>query len=202
MFSYFTSIGKEVPNPIYLENNLSPEESQEKEDYWRHYYEEHGYTMLNKGYTGIGKGSLGNVHKWNKVNVTVEASKYNSKREFQKGSPGAYDYAWKHGLLDDLFDNLRIQWNEELVRKEAIKYKTKDEFQKGCSGAYKYARKYDMLDELFGKSVHWDENSIKSEAAKYNTKAEFKKCSGGAYQYAKRHNMLDELFPKKEKGED
>ena len=59
VFDYFTSIGKEVPEPIYLEENLTPIKAQEREDYWRNKYEEDGYTMLNVGSTGIGKGSLG-----------------------------------------------------------------------------------------------------------------------------------------------
>ncbi len=200
VFNYFTTIGKDIPEPIYLEDNLSPESSQDREDYWKQYYESKGYIMLNKAVTGAGKGSLGNVGKWNDTNVTVEASKYDTRSEFHKGNLGAYDYALRHHMLDDLFGE-RTHWDDESVREEAKKYNSRYEFHKKSAGAYKYARKHHMLDDLFGELTHWDDESVREEAKKYNSIYKFLQGSGGAYTYAKRHNMLDELFPKKEKGE-
>ena len=62
VFDYFTSIEREVPEPIYLEDELTPIDAQDREDYWKKRYEDDGYTMLNKGVTGIGCGSLGNIY--------------------------------------------------------------------------------------------------------------------------------------------
>ena len=150
VFNYFTTIGKDIPEPIYLEDDLSPESSQDREDYWKQYYENKGYIMLNKAVTGVGKSSLGNVGKWNDINVTVEASKYDTRSEFQSGSAGAYQYAVRHHMLDDLFGEL-THWDDESVREEAKKYNSIYKFLNGSGGAYTYAKRHHMLDELFPK---------------------------------------------------
>lgn len=133
----------EVPEPIYLEENLSIEDAQIKEDYWRNYYASHGYTMLNKAKTGAGSGSIGSITKWTKKVVIAEAKKCKTRSEFHLKYAAAYMYAKKHNMLDDLFDNLikyHRHWNDESVKEEAKKYKSKSKFIKGSYGAYKYAK--------------------------------------------------------------
>ncbi len=151
VYKYFTSIGKEVPEPIYLEDDIIGSNLiQEKEDYWKRKYEEMGYRMLNQGPTGIGKGSLG-IGKWNDENVREEAKKYNSKTEFYNGCRGAHDYAKRHGMLNELFKNVRIYWTDESVKEESKKYISRKEFLKSKPGAYDYAYRNHMLDDLFPK---------------------------------------------------
>lgn len=48
-------------------------------------------------------GLLYSVQIWNDELVILEASKYQNRTAFRKGSKGAYDYALKHKLLDKLF---------------------------------------------------------------------------------------------------
>ena len=194
VYKHFTFIGKDVPDPIYLEDDIMGSAlAQEREDYWKKKYEEIGYKMLNLGPTGVGKGSLG-IGKWNDETVREEARKYNSKTEFYNGCRGAYDYAKRKGMLNDLFENIRIYWTEQSVSEEAKKYKSKSDFLRYNPGAYDYAYNHHMLDDLFGKTFHWTDDSVREEAKKYKSKSEFYKESAGAYMYAKKHNMLDDLF--------
>jgi len=196
VYKHFTFIGKEVPDPIYLEDDIMGSVlAQEREDYWKKKYEEMGYKMLNLGPTGAGKGSLG-IGKWNDENIMEEAKKYKTKTEFYKGNRGAHDYAKRHNMLNELFENVRVYWTDETVREEAKKYKTRAEFLKVKPGAYDYAYNHHMLDELFDKPFYWTADLVREEAKKYKSKKEFLKCCPGGHQYAYNHNMLDELFGK------
>lgn len=197
VYKHFTFIGKEVPDPIYLEEDIIGSVlAQEREDYWKKKYEEMEYKMLNLGPTGAGKGSLG-IGKWNDENIREEAKKYKTKTEFYKGNRGAHDYAKRHNMLNELFDNVRTYWTDETVREEAKKYKSKTEFSKAKPGAYDYAKDHHMLDELFENTlIYWNDDMVREEAKKYKSKKEFLKGCPGGHQYAYNHNMLDELFGK------
>ena len=197
VYKHFTFIGKEVPDPIYLEDDIMGSAlAQEKEDYWKKKYEEMGYKMLNLGPTGVGKGSLG-IGKWNDDNIREEAKKYKTKTEFYKGNRGAHDYAKRHNMLNELFENVRTYWTDETVREEAKKYKSKTEFSKAKPGAYEYACNHNLIDDLFESNLtYWNEDLVRREANKYKSKSEFLKGCPGGHQYAKKHHMLDELFGK------
>jgi hypothetical protein len=115
-----------VPPMQILESNLTLKEGQAREDYWRKWYEQQGYTMLNRIATGVGKGSLGAIGqgKWNRRTCYKEAQKYKTSTEFEYGSSGAYSAARINGWLNDYtwFTVLKQEWNEQtwgqaLVRK-------------------------------------------------------------------------------------
>ena len=59
--------------------------------------------MLNKGATGIGKGSLGAINngKWNRNACYKEALKYKSCSEFEKANGSAYAAARRNGWIKD-----------------------------------------------------------------------------------------------------
>ena len=59
-----------------LEDNLTAQEAQEKEDYYVSYYKNSGYKILNKARTGIGSSSLGGaIKKWDSIEKCMEAVK-------------------------------------------------------------------------------------------------------------------------------
>ena len=118
-----------VPSMIILEENLTLEKGQEREDYWVNYYKEQGYNILNSGRTGVGLGSLGSLAgiKWTKDKCFEEAKKYSYRKEFQRGSVGAYTRALKRGWLKEYTWFKRPQswnqkWNQESCYDEALKY--------------------------------------------------------------------------------
>ena len=194
VFDYFTSIGKDVPDPIYLEDGLSLIESQDREDYYIKLYEERGYRMLNTGNTGVGVGSTG-FYKWSKKKVIEVASRCNTKIELHNKYKGAYDYAIRNNLIDELFDNARNVWNDESVKDIASKCKNRSEFHKKYKGAYLYAERNDLLEDLFGKTNHWNDINIGEYALKCDSRNDFSKKYPGAYHYAYRHGLLEKLFP-------
>ena len=78
---------------------------------------------------------------WTYDRVKQEAEKYNTKKEFQKGSSGAYNVAQANKWLDDITKHMElyvkpIYWTFDKVKQEAEKYNTKSEFSKGSPGAY------------------------------------------------------------------
>jgi len=62
--------------------------------------------------------------KWTPELISIEMIKYNSRTEFQKGSPGAYDAAQSSGILEQLYDgvNLKIMHGTSLAEQEIFRY--------------------------------------------------------------------------------
>ena len=201
---YFNSVGKEIPKPLCLEENLSLSQSQIKEDEWKNKYVELGYKALNKGKTGLGSGSVGTLAlKWNKNRVFEESKKYTKRSEFAIKSSGAYIHALKNGWLDEMTwlvsqNAPKGYWTKDRVFEESRKYKTRTDFEKGKQRAYQIARINKWLDEMIWlqpkhKKIYWTKEKVFNEALKYVNSYEFSlKCSG-AYHSAKKNGWTKEL---------
>jgi predicted GIY-YIG superfamily endonuclease len=91
---------------------------------------------------------------WTYEVVAKEASKYNKKTDFAKGSPLAYNAArskgWFKELTKNYTENLNV-WTPENIRKEAKKYKSRKEFNLLSGAAYNKALRLSMMDDLFPK---------------------------------------------------
>ena len=150
---------------------------------------------------------------WTLDKVKQEAEKYNTKKEFRKGSPRAYGIAKLNKWVDDVtkhMDELKKHknyWTYDMVKQEAEKYNTRTEFDKGNTSAYQAAQKNNWLDDVTKHMVkketnpkgYWTYDMVKQEAEKYNTRTEFWKGSSGAYTVASKNNWLDEFFPKNQR---
>lgn len=194
-----------VPPMTILETNLTLEEGLDREDYWRRWYEQQGYTMLNRLATGIGKGSLGGIShgKWNRKTCYNEAKKYKTASEFGRMSASAYSAARINGWLSDYvwFDVLwSAKWDEQICRSEAEKYKTRGEFQKGSCGAYVKALEKGWINEYTWLSSrqtkpagYWNNyEHCYEEAKKYKNRRAFLKGCSGAYAKALKNGWLDD----------
>ena len=203
-----------VPPMTILETNLTLEEGLDREDYWRRWYEQQGYTMLNRLATGIGKGSLGAIGqgKWNRKSCYEEAKKYKSATEFLIANGSAYDAARRNGWLKDYdwFDILwEAKWDKQACYNEAKKYKTRGEFQKGSRGAYVKALEKGWINEytwLYSRQSkpagYWDNyEHCYEEAKKYRNRRKFQKGCMGAYMKALKNGWLDDYtwFDEKQK---
>lgn len=197
VYNYFTSIGKVVPDPIYLENDLKSYDAQDKEDYWKKKYEENGYTMLNRGATGISRGSLGGIaKKWTKPKVFAESQKYDTQKEFREKAPGAYKAAYKKGWIKEMdWLSHRIMWTKDMVFDESKKYKSRAEFQYGSPSAYDYAYDNKLLDEMIWLSHRkiWNKEKVFDESKKYSSRGEFQDECPSAYDLALKNKWLDEM---------
>ena len=195
-----------VPPMQILESNLTLGEGQAREDYWRKWYEQHGYTMLNRIATGVGKGSLGAIGqgKWNRKTCYDEAKKYKTSSEFEYGSSGAYSAARINGWLNDYtwFTVLKQEWNEQTCFDEAKKYKTRGEFSNGSASAYKKALETGWISEYTWLSSrqsvpagYWDNyEHCYEEAKKYKNRRNFQKGCMGAYMKALKNGWLDDYI--------
>ena len=156
VYKYAKENGFEIPQMKIIEENLTIEEGLEREDYWKNYYKERGYNILNVAKTGKGSGSIGAIAygKWSKENVFNEAKKYNTRSEFQKSCVSAYQVALRNGWLSEMswfMEGKRPNgyWNiKENILAEAKKYQTRSEFCKGCGSAYQTARVNGWLSEM------------------------------------------------------
>jgi predicted GIY-YIG superfamily endonuclease len=136
----------EIPVPIILEENLTAEQSQDREDYWKNLYIEKGMTCLNKATTGIGKGSLGANIKWDYNSCKLESSKYSSRQEMRNNNQSVYNACLKNGWLTEFFNDWAKRkdnyWNNlENVLNAAKECTGARDMAKKFGGAYNAARK-------------------------------------------------------------
>ena len=212
VFRYANENGFEIPQMEIIEDKLTLEEGQEREDYWKEYYVRNGYNVLNKAKTGKGVGSLGAFSHgkwaWSKDRVFEESRKYQSRRGFQKGCGGAYYVARINRWLDEMIwlkerHKPNGYWTKDKVFEESRKYQTRRAFSMGCDVAYIIACKNKWLDEMVWLKVlrkpagYWTKDRVFEEARKYQTRKIFEKGSSRAYEVARKNGWLDELFPKK-----
>ena len=199
VFKYFSELGESVPEPIYLEENLSLSDAKIKEDEWRNKYASDGYNMLNVAKTGQFSGSVGGINlKWNKDTVIEESKKYDSRGSFRKGSSTAYAYALKYKLLDEM-DWLKPKltyWTKEMVFEESMKYSSRREFYLGCGSAYEVSLKNGWIDEmdwLKPKHIMWKNEMVLCESKRYNTRNEFRLGCPSGYSYARKNELLNKM---------
>ena len=201
-----------VPPMKILESHLTLEEGLDREDYWRKWYEQQGYTMLNRVATGIGKGSLGAIShgKWSRKKCLEEAQKYNSAHEFERANGSAYAAALRNGWTKDYTWFVKYwepKWDKDACYREAKKYKTRGEFMKGSPSAYSIAHRrkwindYDwLISRIKYPRGYWDDYDIcYNEAKNYRSRQEFEKGNKSAYASARRHGWLDDYAWFKEK---
>ena len=98
--------GVEVPEIEILERGLTGEESQIKEDDYVKRYSTEGMFIINKGATGKGTGSLGNIRGYTKRKILAVAKQYKYLYDFHHEYPKLYDAACRYGWIHD-FDFLK-----------------------------------------------------------------------------------------------
>lgn len=192
-----------VPIMIVLEEGITIEDGQEKEDEWLKHYKSEGYVVLNTAKTGKGLGSLGALGqgKWNRKTCYQAAKQYKSRQEFKIKNVGAYTRALERGWLDDytwfaIPKTGQRKWTEETCYEEAKKYSTRVQFQRGCSPAYNKAKMNGWLDRYYWIATprigdyKWNEKSCFEEAQKYSTRKAFQIGNYSAYDKARKRGWL------------
>ena len=199
VYRYFNSIGRTVPEPDILCENLLQGQAQFYEDFYRRKYESEGMNVLNKGNTGVGVGSLGTIAsgKWTRDKILSEAGKYSSRSEFKRMSSGAFAAAKREGLLDGIewLVPKRTSWTEEMFYKEASKFSTRSEFKQFAAGAYAAGVRNGWIDNIHFAigNTRWTKDLVFEESRKYRSRNEFRKSAGSAYNAANRNGWLDEM---------
>jgi predicted GIY-YIG superfamily endonuclease len=152
VYNFAKENGVKIPEPKILEENLTAEESQDMEDYWKTHYAKNGWNILNKGVTGIGKGSLGATLKWTYEACKEEAGKYSCKYEMKLKNQSAYSSSVQNGWINDFFENKKKEdhyWdNLENVLEAARKSSGAKDMIRKFGGAYNSARKHNWTNLL------------------------------------------------------
>lgn len=142
-----------------------------------------------------------NESKWSYDKCKEEALKYSSKIDFIKNSHGAYLYAIRKGIIDDICTHMvdpRIIWTKDKCAEEALKYNSRKEYEKN-SNSYQSAKRNGWLDEICqhmgekAKRDYWTYEKCKEEALKYKHRNQFEKNSPTAYVKSGKMGWKDEI---------
>lgn len=137
--TYFLNIGKELPTPQILSENLSKVESQEMEEFWVEEYKKNGWHLLNKAKTGFIHSSLGHdgYNDEEKYEFCKKVCKnIKNRHELMRKYYGLYLFALKNGWLDELVGE------SERRHKNYWTYENCEKAAKECSGREEFFNKY------------------------------------------------------------
>lgn len=139
---------------------------------------------------------------YNKESVSEIASQFKTRTEFARAVSGAYNYAHRMGILDEVCAHMQAKpqpWSRERVAQIAKQFKTRGEFNKHAKAAYGFAHKKGFLDEVCSH-MEWVQNAAKhsderlhQEALKYSRRIDFQKGSKNLYNTAHRRDLLDQI---------
>ena len=194
-----------IPEMKILEENLLFNDGKNREEYWRLYYLDNGFNVINRQKCGSG-GCLKTYSLQDAIN---ESKKYKKISDFQKKSSWAYSYHYKKGILYELewlsnqqkFPKGYWKVKENTINKSK-EYGSVKDFKRGCISAYLAAVRGGYLNEL-----HWlydnkktklpkfwnSYENCKNESLKYNSKNEFRIKSNGAYSSALKHKWINDF---------
>lgn len=157
-----------------------------------------------KDYTWFVDGKIVGADKRRKYDYQTcyeEASKYNTIKEFEKGSHGACIAARTNGWMKDYtwFTILwQEKWNRESCYEEAKKYTTISDFRNQSSTAYATACKNKWIDDYtWLQRKHIRRGTWKSyekcykEALKYTRMHDFERLSHSAYSSSVRNGWIN-----------
>ena len=155
VYKYCIDKGIEIPPYVILKEDLTATESQYYEDFYLKEYINKGWRPLNKAVTGVNKGSLGAVCKWNYEACKMEASKYRNITEFKVKNQSAYNASRKNGWLMDFFEYSKRSdhyWdNYENCKKAFNSCKNTKELIKRFGGCYNSIKKNGFTDLKYPK---------------------------------------------------
>ena len=155
VYKYCIDKGIEIPPYVIFKENLTAFESQYYEDFYLKEYTNKGWRPLNKAVTGVNKGSLGAVCKWNYEACKMEASKYRNITEFKVKNQSAYNASRKNGWLMDFFEYSKRSdhyWdNYENCKKAFNSCKNTKELIKRFGGCYNSIKKNGFTDLKYPK---------------------------------------------------
>lgn len=144
--------------------------------------------------------------KWTKENVLIEALKYNSQKEWVKGSNGSVQWARKNKIMDICTAHMVSVRNKagywqikENVLNEALKHNNIKKWQTISSASYSSAKKNGWFEEakahmvrLSKPSGYWTLERCKKEALAFDMKERWKKGHMSSYAAARVNNWVDD----------
>lgn len=144
--------GVEIPPMEILAERLSGIDSQRVEDEYVRKYRTEGMLVLNKGATGVGRGSMGMKRKHTKKKFLEVARQYKKLYNFAKENPKLYNAACKYGWIKE-YDSLERQvrpsetFTKEFCMRVARQCFSRKELEEKDSTVYEKMIKMGWIDE-------------------------------------------------------
>ena len=165
----FKKFGVELPYPVFYMDGaqFNIKYGLMIEDNLRKWFENNGWTVLNKAKTGIMSGSIGSASKkWSKKNVVKVANSCSTLKEFYTKYETAYNVALNNKWLDELFPNRNkhLSRNNHVIKMYALDgtyirdFQTQKDtvafFKKDCRKSIRKCL-YGKLDNALGYIWKW-----------------------------------------------
>jgi len=179
------------------------EKAVQQEILWINKYKNDGWVLLNKELDEL---SSDGSPKYTYEYCEMIANRYAHSQNFRKGNALVYNYALRHGFLDNICKHMdknteiAQHWSKDRCVEEAHKYQTRKDFQQQCHGAYAAAHRNKWLDEICSHmerpaahNKYWTIERCHEEAFKYTTRRDFQEGNSGAYNAARRMGILDTI---------
>lgn len=137
--------------------------------------------------------------KWTEERLAEEASKFETRGEFKKGSPRAYDCARKRKLLDTVCSHMSPvyqSWSHDTVHKEALKYTSPQDFKSGSIQAYQsmcHNGWHNVMNHMERQLTVWTDELLHEVASRYNNRTEFSKHDPAAYKMIQKTGRIEEF---------
>ena len=96
---------------------------------------------------------------WTPELIAQEALKYNTKLEFMENCGGAYQAAYRNGVLDNICAHMKPNrgkkeiWTKEAIVRESLKFETLGHFRSQSGAAYVAAFRKGINEEIFARFV-------------------------------------------------
>lgn len=147
---------------------------------------------------------------WTHKKVKDVAKKCKHRSEFQEKWSGAFKYAKRNNLMDELFPekfpnhNEPDFWNYNECKKVAKQYKKLTELKSEYIGAYKAMSRYGWLDEFYPQrqknKPSFDYSTLtyskcKKIASKYESPSKLMDGDRPIYNYSNKNNWLSDFYP-------
>ncbi len=143
---------------------------------------------------------------WNFEECKKQASKFETRSEFQKGNVSAYREALNNGWLDEICLHMKSNikpknyWTKKLCHEDALKYDTRGEFQKHSNAAYCKSIRENWLDEICSHMAEkkkpnnfWTKEKCADISIQFKSKSEFRKNHPNIYVQAHRKGFLNDI---------
>ena len=137
---------------------------------------------------------------WTHDRVIAEGRKYDTKQEFNDGSPGAVNAARHNGWYEEATAHMkpvRNYYSYEECAAEAQKYNQRMEFKQGSLSHYTVALNHGWLQDICS---HMDElrhdyslEECRERASAYNTRSAFQKGDPKCYSHCHKNGLLDDV---------
>jgi len=141
---------------------------------------------------------------WTRETCLADARTFQTKREWQIASKGAYDKARKSGWYEECCAHMperssKSPWNRANVLAEAQKHKTVKSWRAASEASYSRARVFDMVEECKAHmrpkakpDGYWTKERCMAAAKEHKTRAAWYKASRGSVARARINGWYEE----------